>query len=1355
MTDGGERSAGSTIDAPPQWTQSPEPPERSATSTVGAPPPVTPFYTPPQVTPFSKLGTPVERRPWWAPAGWLLVTLTSLVFYAILLALSPLLLSAIVGRRIWRRTLRYRRSPADLRIAVIGGGWSGLQCLQRFREIGVEQVDVFERYDDIGGTWSPHLRYHGLQIHGSMTVTSFDGFPYSEDPDVQGGKVMGEEVERYIHRFADARNLSSHCHLNSKVESLDYSSADGTGTLTVSDTRTGEARTTGPYDLVIWASMAASGRIPPLPGAEAFLGRQLHTVSYSDAELEDIVRNNRRVVLVGGGKAACDVALSLRRMGYDNFAWVMRKPYLFYKFEALLHDASPKNKLRGLTYLATVLFTGVSRRFGAILHWSSGHLHTLGRPHADFTRFHGGVLCATQRRELRDVPHMIGSPAGFEHDGIVLEDGAKLGADVVIWATGNSSGIDELRLTKDGEPFALDPDAKLYNHFVVPDLPVLASSTALWTTFGPMRATNAADLAVYHLAVRKQRSQRRMQRAARRQLSRNSLVHSFIWAHDACWLQRWVHFHIDLVRQGITPVEAFFKHALEVFVLSKETPLRFNLLPPGPATAPAPAAAWIPVAKANGAAHVAAMSAETRVPPGDMVVGAAAGPERRLQEGTGARPDGGRLVQPRSGQVIRVGPLGRLGRYTATHVRVVLLGWLVVALGLGFFAPKVEKALSGTGWEVTGSDSVQARDVIAERFKGLTSYGLTAVVHSSTQKAGDGEFEAVVARVERTLAADGAVESVVPPSPGVSISRDGHTALVQAGAARSSDDMVRAADDLKGRLAALSSGGVQVNLTGQSAKWSDFNAANKEAMLKSELISWPVTLGILLLAFGSLVAAGLPLMLTMVGLTAAAGMLYLGTLVFPISVWAMNFAMMFALALGVDYALFLVHRFRGAFFGEGLSAEDATAVTMDTAGKAVVFSGITVLISLSAVMLVPSPAFRSMSFGIMLAVIFVLAAALTLLPAVLARLGPKVNRLSLPWARPSEQGSQRLRRWGEQLWAEPIRHGVVALAILVGLALPVTQLTTAMPTIKVVPPGDSSYIGDRQVANAFGPGATGPLQIVAPATQRARVADALRRDPGVGAVTTEVSGAYALFTAVPKQDPSTPAVGQMIDRLRTKLPQDALLGSALVGGAVTENHDLAAALKAKTLPVIGVVVGLGFLLLLIALQAPLLAALGVLTNLLATAAAFGVAKRIFQDGELSSVLGFEPQGFLDAWGPVFFFALIFAVSMDYTVFLLSSAKAEWDRTGDPRQAMIGGLEQSGRVIFAAGAVMVAVFFTFALSGPIPPKEMGVVLGVAVLLDVALVRLLLLPVLLRLTGRAAWYLPRWARRVLPRITFGHG
>ena len=699
---------------------------------------------------------------------------------------------------------------------------------------------------------------------------------------------------------------------------------------------------------------------------------------------------------------------------------------------------------------------------------------------------------------------------------------------------------------------------------------------------------------------------------------------------------------------------------------------------------------------------------------------------------------------------VKVGPIGRLGHYTATHFRVVLIAWLLIAVVLGFFAPRVETALSGAGWETTGSQSVQARQLIDKNFKGLSSYGLMTVLYSPTKTVGNPSFQAAVANVERTLRADGAVSAVIPPAAGVSVSRDGHTAIVQAGAARDSNAMVVAADRLKGKLSALSAAGVQVHLTGASAMWSDFNAANRSAMLKSEVISWPVTLLILLLAFGSLVAAGLPLMLTMVGLVAAAGSLYLTTKIMPVSIWAMNFALMFALALGIDYALFVVSRFRGAFFGSKLTAEEATAVTMDTAGKAVLFSGVTVLISLSAVMLVPSPAFRSMSLGIMLAVLFVLAATLTLLPAVLAKLGPRVDKLALPWAHSGEHRSARFAAWGERLWKRPFAYGAIALAILVALAIPVTQLKTAMPSIKVVPTSDSSRIGYGQVQAAMGPGSTGPLQIVASAKAAAQAVKIAQHDPGVAAVmAAQTSGGYALITAIPKQDPSNPAVGQTIDRLRAALPS-----GSLIGGAVAENHDLQNALSAKTPLVIGVVLGLGFLLLLIALQAPLLAAVGVLTNLLATGAAFGVAKLVFQNGDLHSLLGFQPQGFLDAWGPVFFFAMIFAISMDYTVFLLSSAKEHWDRTHDPKEAMVGGLAHSGRVIFAAGAVMVAVFFTFALSGPLPPKEMGIILGVAVLLDAMLIRLLLLPVLLRLMGKWAWYLPRWARRVLPEVSFGH-
>ncbi|HEX7293809.1 MAG TPA: MMPL family transporter, partial [Solirubrobacterales bacterium] len=544
---------------------------------------------------------------------------------------------------------------------------------------------------------------------------------------------------------------------------------------------------------------------------------------------------------------------------------------------------------------------------------------------------------------------------------------------------------------------------------------------------------------------------------------------------------------------------------------------------------------------------------------------------------------------------------------------------------------------------------------------------------------------------------------------------------------------------------------VDVNLTGASGMWSDFNTAIKEAMLKSELISWPVTLAILVLAFGSLVAAGLPLMLTIVGLVASAGVLYLGTLISPISIWAMNFALMFALALGIDYALFVVMRFRGALAGRGTAVE-AVAETMDSAGKAVLFSALTVLVSISAVLLVPSPAFRSVSLGIMVSVLFVLAATLTLLPAVLAKLGPGVDRLSLPWAGGGDRGSPRLARWGELLWRRPFLFGGVALVLLVGLALPALSLKTGMPSIKVVPKDDSSRVGYRQLSAAFGAGAPATIQVTAPRSARRGVRETLEADPGIASVAAPVAGVgdAVLIAAAPTGAAATANFGDTVERLRDTLPPAALLG-----GAAAENHDLESALAAKAPLAIGLVVGLGFLLLLVAFQAPLVAAIAVLANLLSTAAAFGVAKLIFQDGHLSGLLGFESQGFLDAWGPIFFFAMIFAIAMDYTVFLLSSAREQWERTGDAKEAMVGGLARSGRVVLAAGMVMVAVFFTFALSGPLPPKEMGVILGVAVLLDTFPVRLLLLPVFLRLAGQAAWSMPSWLNRTLPDVRFGHG
>lgn len=699
------------------------------------------------------------------------------------------------------------------------------------------------------------------------------------------------------------------------------------------------------------------------------------------------------------------------------------------------------------------------------------------------------------------------------------------------------------------------------------------------------------------------------------------------------------------------------------------------------------------------------------------------------------------------------GPLGRWGAAMAGHARWVFGVWLLLLVILGAAAPSVFSSLAGAGWQANGSESVQVRELAQQHFGGNSSAAVQVVVHSERDTVDSPAVDEVVAKVSAIAASDDRFAQVLPPQPGMSISPDGHTGIVILGAAADTDEMVRAVDEHKDELTDLSEDGVEVYPTGASALWSDFNKANHDAMIKAELFSWPVTLTIMVLAFGSLVAAGLPLLLTIAGLVASAGGLVLLNQVTPISVWAINFAMMFALALGIDYALFIVSRFRNAIRGHGDNMRAAVAETMDTSGKAVLLSGITVLVSLSAVLLVPAPAVRTMAVGIMLAVVFVLAATLTLLPAALGKLGDGVNAVSMPYARRQQHRSPLFARWGGFLHRHPWTIAAGSLGVLIALAIPVFGLKVAMPSINVVPADAPVRQGYELVQSQMGEGAPGMLQIVAPVDEAQPTAAVAAQSPGIEMVTPPMPAAdgsgYVLMQALPAVDASDEQLATIVGDLR-----DALPGGALVGGAPTENLDLQQALNDYLPLVVSVILILGFLLLLVSLQAPLIALLGTVVSLLSTAAAFGVAKLVFQDGHLADLLGFTPQGFLDGWGPVFFFAMIFAIAMDYTVFLLATAKEHYERSDDPAQAQIDGMAHSGRIIFAAAAVMVAVFFTFALAEPLPPKEMGIILGVAVLLDAILIRLTLLPALLRITGRAAWWTPSWLRRVLPAITFSH-
>jgi RND superfamily putative drug exporter len=709
--------------------------------------------------------------------------------------------------------------------------------------------------------------------------------------------------------------------------------------------------------------------------------------------------------------------------------------------------------------------------------------------------------------------------------------------------------------------------------------------------------------------------------------------------------------------------------------------------------------------------------------------------------------------------------MARLGAWTATHLPKVLLGWAAVIVVFGFFAPRVQSALAGAGWQDSTSQSVAARSLIQHDFAGLGASALqVVVVDHRAPLSSDPAAQAVVDRVTAVLRADPRVSTVVTPQTGVSLSADGRTGIITAGAAADPNAMVNAAEHLAGPISGAGSRTVTATLTGDSALWANFNSANHSAMMRSELLSWPVTLAILAVAFGSLVAAGLPLMLTMAGLLVAAGALVLADKIAPVSIWALNFALMFALALGIDYALFLVVRFRAALHRRGATPGDRAVVvaavseTMATAGKAVAFSALTVLASLAAILLVPSPAFRSMALGIMLAVVAVLAATLTLLPAVLGRLGTRIDagRLRLPGKdrrRIHPHGhrlEQRLHAWGQMLWRHPVLAGLAALLVLGLAAAPVIGLRTSMPSITIIPASANARVGYNQVTQAFGPGAPGTLQVLVPAAKQNTALAALAHTPGVAAVVPGPSSqGWTLDQVVPTTGPSTATTGASIDRIRHDLP-----AGSLVGGAAAENHDLQHALSSRTPLVFGVLAAVGFLLLLMALGAPLIAAAGVAVTALSVAGAFGIARLIFQDGHLAGLLHFTPQGFIDAWGPLFFGAMVFGVAMDYTLFLLSAAKERYETHPHPEHAMTGSVATSGRVVLSAAAVMIAVFLTFALSGPLAPKEMGVILAIAVALDALAVRLVLLPVILRLGQHHIWRRPAWLDHVIPRVHFSH-
>lgn len=707
------------------------------------------------------------------------------------------------------------------------------------------------------------------------------------------------------------------------------------------------------------------------------------------------------------------------------------------------------------------------------------------------------------------------------------------------------------------------------------------------------------------------------------------------------------------------------------------------------------------------------------------------------------------------------GPLRRgwfagLARLSVNHRRAVMLIWLGVVLAAAPLALTLSGALSGAGWEAQGSTAQVVRDELRRDFPTLGAEAAVVVYRQDAPiSASPDGLAAVVASLDGAPGAATVVDPLsAPPESGL-ISPDGRTALVPV-AVRADEDADRpeSAGDLIAYVGTLDvPAGARVEVTGEWPVWSDFNKSNEEALHLAELVSGLPTIVLLLVAFGSAVAAGLPLLLALAGIAVGFAALHLLTAVTPMSVWSMNFSMMIGLAVGIDYSLFIVSRYREER-EDGLDPVDAMTATLSTSGKAVFLSALTVVLSLAAVLVVPVMVFRAMAIGMMLSVVATAAASLTLLPAVLVALGDRVL-VARGHADPDRAAEGRWARWTGVALRRPGATLAAGLVLLLLLASPALGLRLGMPGARVVDEGRSSRDGYELVVDAFGPGAAAPLFVTVPAADAETVVALAAADTGVADARVVAEPAPTGRTVV-RITPTTAVddseTSALVGRLRTDIGE--AVPAALVGGPAAQNHDLTGVLLGRAPLAIGLIMTVAFLLLLVVFRSLAIALSSVLLNLVSVGASFGFAALVFQHGFGAGLIGIEHQGFVDAWAPLFFFALLFGLSMDYQLFLLAAIRERYEATGDTALAIREGIARTGRPITNAALVMIVVFVAFGVTGPIPPTELGVTLAVAVLLDATVVRMMLVPSLMGLLGDRNWWLPGWLERILPHVRFDH-